>query len=185
MNCSVASVRKPAVFLDRDGVINRKMPEGDYVKDWSEFSFLPGALKAIRMLKENGFLIAIITNQRCVATGIVTEEGLKEIHKRMLNEIRRCGGDIDAVYFCPHDISDGCNCRKPEPGMISSAIRDFRDCDVEVDLKRSYVIGDSEKDIASAKALGIKSIKIGEYLPEADINKKDLLEAVEAIIECD
>lgn len=77
------------VFLDRDGVINRKMPEGDYVKDWGEFSFLPGVLKAIKMLKGNGFLIAVITNQRCVAKGIITEEELKEIHERMVNEIRR------------------------------------------------------------------------------------------------
>jgi len=178
-------IKKPAVFLDRDGVINRKMPEGDYVKDWSEFSFLPGILRAIRMLKENGFLIAVITNQRCIATGVITEERLKEIHGRMLDEIRRYGGDIEAVYFCPHDISDGCGCRKPEPGMILRAIKDFRDHNIEIDLERSYVIGDSEKDIASAKALGIKTIKIGEYSPEADINKRDLLEAVEAIIECD
>lgn len=170
------------VFLDRDGVINRKMPEGDYVKDWGEFSFLPGVLKAIKMLKGNGFLIAVITNQRCVAKGIITEEELKEIHERMVNEIRRYGGDIDAVYFCPHDVSDGCGCRKPEPGMILRAIKDFRDCNMEVDLERSYVVGDSEKDILSAKALGIKSIKVGEYLPEADMNKRDLLEAVETII---
>ncbi|MER3446959.1 MAG: Clp protease [Candidatus Dadabacteria bacterium] len=158
------------------------MPEGDYVKDWGEFSFLPGVLKAIKMLKGNGFLIAVITNQRCVAKGIITEEELKEIHERMVNEIRRYGGDIDAVYFCPHDVSDGCGCRKPEPGMILRAIKDFRDCNMEVDLERSYVVGDSEKDILSAKALGIKSIKVGEYLPEADMNKRDLLEAVETII---
>lgn len=177
--------KKPAIFLDRDGVINTKMPEGDYVKDWSEFFFLPGVIKAIRMLKRNGFLIAVTTNQRCVARGIISEKRLKEIHERMVNEIRKCGGDIDALYYCPHDVSDGCECRKPEPGMISRAIEDFRDCDVEVDLEKSYVIGDSEKDVASAKKLGIKAIKIGGYSPEADINKKDLLEAVEAIIECD
>lgn len=175
-------VKRPVIFLDRDGVINRKMPEGNYVKDWSEFSFLPGVLKAIRVLKENGFLIAVITNQRGVAVGVIAEKKLKDIHERMVNEIRRYGGDIDAIYFCPHDISDGCICRKPEPGMILRAIKDFRDCNMEVDLERSYVVGDSEKDILSAKALGIKSIKIGEYLPEADINKKNLLEAVETII---
>jgi D-glycero-D-manno-heptose 1,7-bisphosphate phosphatase len=181
----MAAVKKPAIFLDRDGVINRKMPEGDYVKDWSEFSFLSGVLKAIRMLKQNGYLIAVITNQRCVAKGIITEEGLKEIHESMLNEIRQYGGDIDAIYFCPHDVSDGCDCRKPEPGMILKAINDFGACNMEVDLEKSYAIGDSEKDITSAKVLGIKAIKIGEHSPEADINKKDLLGAVEAIIGCD
>jgi histidinol-phosphate phosphatase family protein len=179
------AVKKPAIFLDRDGAINRKMPEGDYVKEWSEFSFLPGVLEAVRLLKENGFLIVVITNQRCVATGVITEGRLKEIHERMLNEIRKCGGDIDAIYFCPHDVSDRCNCRKPEPGMILRAIKDFRACNMEVDLEKSYAIGDSEKDITSAKALGIKAIKIGEHSHAADMNKKDLLEAVEAIIGCD
>jgi len=179
------ALKKPVVFLDRDGVINRKMPESDYVRNWSEFSFLPGVFRALRMLKENGFLIAIVTNQRCVAKGIVTEERLKEIHEKMVNEIRKYGGDIDAIYFCPHDVSDGCVCRKPEPGMILRAIKDFKGHNIDIDLERSCVIGDSERDIIPAKVLGLRAIKIGEYSPEADINKRDLLEAVEAIIECD
>jgi D-glycero-D-manno-heptose 1,7-bisphosphate phosphatase len=183
MNLSV--VKKPAVFLDRDGVINKRMLEGDYVKNWSEFSFLPGVLKAVRMLKENGFLITVVTNQRCIARGIITEKGLKEIHERMLHEIRKYGGNIDAIYFCPHDVSDGCGCRKPKPGMILRAIKDFKDYGIEIDLEKSYVIGDSEKDIIPAKVVGLKAIKIGWYSPVADINKKNLLEAIKAIIECD
>lgn len=178
-------VKKPTVFLDRDGVINKKMLEGSYVKNWSEFSFLPGVFKAIRMLKENGFLIVVVTNQRCIATGIITEEKLNEIHKGMSDKIKKHGGKIDAIYFCPHDVSDGCGCRKPKPGMILRAIKDFKDYDMEVDLERSYVISDSEKDIILAKAVGLKAIKIGEYSPIADITKKNLLEAARAILECD
>jgi D-glycero-D-manno-heptose 1,7-bisphosphate phosphatase len=178
-------VKKPAVFLDRDGIINKKMPEGDYVKAWSEFSFLPGVFRAIKVLKENEFLIVVFTNQRCIAAGIITEKGLKGIHERMLYEVRKYGGDIDAVYFCPHDVLDGCDCRKPKPGMILRAIKDFRDNNIEIDLERSYVIGDSDKDVAAGKAVGLKTIKIGEYSPLAYITKKNLLEAVRGIIERD
>ena len=82
-NGALRLLKKPTVFLDRDGVINKKMLERSYVKNLSEFSFLPGVFKAIRMLKENGFLIITVTNQRCIATGIITEEKLNEIHKGM------------------------------------------------------------------------------------------------------
>jgi histidinol-phosphate phosphatase family protein len=181
MNSS--AVKKPVVFLDRDGVMNEKMSEGDYVKDWSEFSFLPGVLKAIKMLKENGFLIIVVTNQRCIARGIIAESRLKEIHKRMLHEIRKYRGDIDAIYFCPHDDLDGCDCRKPKPGMILRAIEDFKNCKIEMDLERGYVIGDSEKDMIAAKAVGLKAIKIGELSSLADLNKKNLLEVARAIVQ--
>jgi D-glycero-D-manno-heptose 1,7-bisphosphate phosphatase len=176
-------VKKPAVFLDRDGVINKKMPEGSYVKDWSEFSFLPGVFEAIKMLKENGFLIIIVTNQRCIAREVIAEERLKEIHKWMLDKIRKYQGDIDAIYFCPHDVSDGCGCRKPKPGMILTALKDFEDCGIEIDLERSYAIGDSDKDIIPAKEAGLMAIKIGEYSPIADTTAKNLLEAVRVIVE--
>ncbi len=181
----MAAIKKPVVFLDRDGVINEKMPEGDYVKDWSEFSFLPGVFKAIKMLKENGFLVTVITNQRCIARGIITERKLKEIHKKMLCEIRKFGGEIETIHFCPHDVSDGCGCRKPKPGMILRAIEDFRANNIEVDLEKSYVVGDSEKDIVPAKELGLRAIKIGEYSPMADLNKRNLLEAARTIVRRD
>jgi len=178
-------VKKPAVFLDRDGVINKKMPEGDYLKDWSEFSFLPGVFKAIRMLKKKDFLVVVVTNQRGIAKGIITEEKLKQIHKSMLDKIRKYGGNIDAIYFCPHDVSSGCECRKPKSGMILRAIEDFKNHDIEIDLERSYVIGDCEKDITAGKPLEIKTIKIGGYSPLANLTKKSLLEAVGFILKRD
>lgn len=174
-----------AVFLDRDGVINEKMPEDGYVNDWSEFSFLPDVFKAIKTLKENGFLIIVVTNQRCIAKRIITEQKLKEIHKEMVKEIRNHGGKIDAIYFCPHDIDDHCNCRKPKPGMILKAIKDFRDIGIEIDLNKSYVIGDSEKDIVAGRRVGLNTIKIGEHSEIADITKENLLEAVKTIVKYD
>lgn len=176
-------LQKQAIFLDRDGVINKKMPEGEYVEQWSEFSFLPGVLETFRILSEKAFLIIVVTNQRCIARGIITEERLREIHENMVREIKNNGGNIDAIYFCPHDISDDCSCRKPKPGMLFSARDDFRNKGIEIDLKNSYIIGDSEKDILAGKAMGLKTIKIGEYLQDADMVKEDFRQAVKAILE--
>ncbi|MDI6752564.1 MAG: HAD family hydrolase [bacterium] len=176
-------VKKPAIFLDRDGVINKKMPEGKYVEEWSEFYFLPGVFEAFRVLKESDFLIIIVTNQRCIARGIITEEKLNEIHENMINEIKKQGGNIDAIYFCPHDISDDCSCRKPKPGMLLKAMDDFKSKGIEIDVKNSYMIGDSEKDILAGKQVSLKTIKIGEYSMTADMTKRDFREAAKAILE--
>jgi len=176
-------LQKQAIFLDRDGVINKKMPEGKYVEKWSEFSFLPEVLETFRILSEKAFLIIVVTNQRCIAKGIITEEKLSKIHEEMAREIKNKGGNIDAIYFCPHDISDDCPCRKPKPGMISKARDDFRNKGIEIDLKNSYIIGDAEKDILAGKAMGLKTIKIGEYLQDADMVKEDFRQAVKAILE--
>jgi len=173
------------VFLDRDGVINKKALEGDYIKNWNEFKFLPGVKEAIKRLKENGFLIIIVTNQRCISKGIITKKGLEEIHEKMVKEIRNFGGDIDAIYFCPHDITDNCDCRKPKPGMFLNAIKDFKSRGIEIDLEKSYMIGDSEDDIIAGRALKLKTIKIGEFSKNTDIIKENLLEAVKEIISND
>jgi len=115
------------VFLDRDGTINVKAPEGDYVKSWDEFEFLPGAVDAIRALHESGRRVVVVTNQRGIARGRMTEDDLADIHERMLEAIGP--GVVAAVYHCPHD--DGqCDCRKPRPGCsardwsIRASVRD-------------------------------------------------------------
>ena len=174
-----------AIFLDRDGVINKKAPEGDYVKNWDEFQFLPGVKKAIRKLNEKGFLVIVVSNQRGIAKGVMTEDDLKEIHNRMKEELRKEGAVIDGIYYCPHDIEDHCGCRKPEPGMILKAIKDFRDIGIEIDLKKSYMIGDSEKDMLAGKKVGLRTIKIGEYLEIAETTKENLLEAIKVIVRDD
>ena len=139
-----------AIFLDRDGVINEKMPEGQYVTRWEEFRLLPDVAEAIRTFNDMGFLVVVVTNQRGIAKGLYTEEDLKEIHRRMSEEIERSGGRIDAIYYCPHDIHENCNCRKPKPGMILKAAEELG-----IDLTSSYLIGDSITDIQCGKEAGV------------------------------
>lgn len=140
------------IFLDRDGTINRKQPEGDYVKSWAEFEFLPGALAGIRLLARTGARIICITNQRGIARGRMTEVDLADIHQRMLAEIRQAGGRVDAIYHCPHE-GDDCNCRKPLTGMFEQAKLDFPD----IDFANSFMVGDALSDMKAASRLGCKS----------------------------
>src|SRR5437763_917981 len=106
------------VFLDRDGVINRNRPQGDYVKSWEEFQFLTGALGAISRLTKAGFRLLVITNQACVGKGIVSWDTVQQIHELMVQEIARAGGRIEAVLCCPHLAAAGCGCRKPAAGLL-------------------------------------------------------------------
>lgn len=172
---------KRAVFLDRDGVVNRKMPEGEYVKAWEEFVFLPGVFEALELLKKRDLLIIIVTNQRCIARGIISAAELDRIHTRMLDEVRKRNGDIDAIYHCPHDREEGCGCRKPEPGMILKAVEEFERRGMRIDLANSYLIGDSESDILAGKAAGLRTIRIGGSPGSAGLATGSLLEAVESI----
>ena len=176
-------MERPAIFLDRDGVINKKMSEGDYVKDWNEFEFLPGVINALWKLKRSGYIIIIVTNQRCIAKGIMDENKLREIHSRMIGYFKKNGIEIDGIYVCPHDEPDNCDCRKPKPGMILNAIDDFRNKGIIIDIKKSYMIGDSEKDILAGKAAGLKTIRIAEdIMADNCLVKESLLSAVTAII---
>jgi D-glycero-D-manno-heptose 1,7-bisphosphate phosphatase len=144
-----------AVFLDRDGVIN--VDRRDYVKSWSEFEFLPRVFEALRLLKENDIRAIIITNQSAVNRGLMTLDTLLEIHKKMLEAIRKHGGEIQAIYYCPHTPAENCECRKPKSGMVRNAVKDLK-----IDLSVSYLVGDSEKDIQLARSVKIKGIKITE-----------------------
>ena len=107
-----------AVFLDRDGVINRNPPDNGYVCQWSDFTFIPNVLHAIRGLCQNGYHIFVVTNQAGIGKGIYTEQQLADIHSRMLSEIEDNGGKISKVYYCPHHPNAKCKCRKPEPGLL-------------------------------------------------------------------
>jgi len=174
-----------AVFLDRDGVINKKAPEGDYIKSWGEFEFLPGAKKAIRKLNENGFLVIVVSNQRGIAKGIMSESALKEIWVKMEEELSKVGARLDDIYYCSHDIVDNCGCRKPEPGLLLRAAREH-----DIDLGRSWMIGDSESDIEAGKRAGCRTILIegsplndNSRASEADLVANSLVEAVSKLIE--
>jgi histidinol-phosphate phosphatase family protein len=144
-----------AVFLDRDGVINRKAPPHQYIVRWGEFEFLPHVVEAITDLNRRGFLVIVVSNQRGIARGVLTREKLDEIHARMSKELRGKGAVLDGIYYCPHDYSDNCACRKPRPGMLFEAAKDLN-----IDLYQSFIVGDSEDDIAAGKAAGCRTILI-------------------------
>lgn len=142
-----------AIFLDRDGVINVNRP--DYVKSWDEFIFLPRVLDALRHIAPSEFIIVVITNQSTIGRGTTSEATVQAIHARMLAEVERAGGRIDAVYFCPHTPDDQCDCRKPQPGLYRRAARELN-----IDLTQSIVIGDAFADIAAAHAIGARPILV-------------------------
>jgi len=145
-----------AVFLDRDGVINRKAPEGSYVTRWEEVELLPGGAEAVKRIREAGFLIVVVSNQRAVARGLLSEAGLEFLHLRMWQELFRGERGFDAVYYCPHDADPPCECRKPQPGMLLAAAQDCG-----IDLAASWMIGDSESDVQAGRRAGCRTIRIG------------------------
>lgn len=147
---------KKVVLLDRDGVINKRPPRGDYVKKWQEFEFLPGAIEAIRLLNEKDYEVYIVTNQAGVGRKLMSEEDLKEIHSKMEESLNKSGAKINGIYYCPHEMKDNCDCRKPKPGMLIRAAKEH--C---FDLKKSTFIGDDEKDYLVSKAVGCKSVVMG------------------------
>jgi histidinol-phosphate phosphatase family protein len=142
------------LFLDRDGVINRLRPN-DYVKSWDEFEFMPGILNALAKWNRHFKHIIIVTNQRGVGRGLMTENDLVNIHSRMIGEIEEHNGRIDKIYYCTSISADDIN-RKPNIGMAWQAKRDFPD----IDFSKSLMIGDSESDRQFAEKTGIKMIHI-------------------------
>ena len=143
------------LFLDRDGVINKKL-EGKYVCDFSDFEFIPGALKAISELTNIFNRIIIITNQQGIGKGIMSDSDLNVLHIKMSEKIASSGGKINKIYYCPHLHELDCLCRKPKPGMIHQAIIDFP----EIVINDSYLIGDSDTDILAGKRMNLDTIKV-------------------------
>lgn len=144
---------RPAIFVDRDGVINENRQ--DYVKSWEEFVFLPNVLGALKALRTNPRAIVVVSNQSAIGRGITSRSTVERIHERMLDVIHAHGGRIDAVYYCPHDPADGCDCRKPRPGLLVQAAQHL-----DLDLQRSVVIGDAMSDIEAALAVGCTPILV-------------------------
>lgn len=145
--------RRRAIFLDRDGVINANRQ--DHVKSWEEFVFLPGAFEALRRIAASEFAVLVTTNQAAIARGLTTDAAVREIHERMTTDVARAGGRIDAVYYCPHHPEENCDCRKPRPGLYIRGAREW-----DVDLARSYVIGDAMGDILAAHEIGAEPILV-------------------------
>jgi len=179
---------KKVVFLDRDGTINRDSP--DYIKSREEFEFLPGSLEAINNLTLNGYTNFVITNQSAVPRNLISLKELDSVHNMMAEEAARSGGEIKDVFYCPHMPDAGCNCRKPEPGLIYQARDKYA-----IELSETVMVGDSAKDIECAHRAGcgravlVKSGIHGDVEDElktrqlrADYVAKDLFEAAEWII---
>ena len=139
------------IFLDRDGVVNQKAPEGDYVKSWQEFVFLPSALQALSLFAAFHVRVVILTNQRGIALGRSSLSDLAFIHDNMTAVSEAAGGRIDAIYFCPHDVGV-CNCRKPAPGLLWEAFADFPN----LTPSQIPLLGDSRSDLEAARAAGVQ-----------------------------
>jgi D-glycero-D-manno-heptose 1,7-bisphosphate phosphatase len=173
-------VRK-AAFLDRDGVINRKALNGCYVTRWEEMQFLPGVAAAIALLNHAGFRVIVVTNQRCVAKGLITKHDLEAMHRRMCDALAADGATIDAIYYCPHDFEPACSCRKPAPGMLLAAARTQ-----QLNLTESWMIGDSETDVAVGRSTGCKTALLWNGTENADgradVVASSLLDAVRQIL---
>jgi D-glycero-D-manno-heptose 1,7-bisphosphate phosphatase len=180
-----------AVFLDRDGVINRKPPEGDYITRWEDMELLPGVVEGIALLNQANFCVIVITNQRCVAKGLISVGGLEEIHRRMTETLARSGATVDGIYYCPHDLAASCACRKPAAGMLLEAARSRG-----IDLLSSWMVGDSDIDVEAGRRAGCKTVLLREtgdsivgprrtydgQRQEANIVASSLLEAIRQIL---
>jgi len=145
------------LFLDRDGVINVKL-DGRYVKNTDEFEFIIGAETAISKLSKIFNRILIVTNQQGIAKGIMSDKDLGVLHDYMLFELKKKGGVIDKIYYCPHLAAESCNCRKPNTGMIEQAMIDFP----KIKLAQSYLIGDSDTDIIAGNKMGLLTVKVDD-----------------------
>ena len=173
-----------AVFLDRDGTINRYV---GFLRNIDDFTLLPRAAEAVKLINESGLLAIVVTNQPVIARGEVTTAELDTIHRKMETLLGAEGAYLDAVYYCPHHPDRGfageipalkidCDCRKPKPGLLLRAARDYH-----IDLSRSYMIGDGDNDMAAGRAAGCTVARIGE-IGDADYAGDSLFSCVQQIL---
>ena len=177
------------VFLDRDGVLNEKMPEGQYVTSPEEFHLLPGVAEAIGRLNCAGLRVILVSNQRGIALGLYTAADVDAIHAGLQTVLENHGAQLDGIYYCPHDKSQ-CNCRKPMPGLFEQAVTSFPD----IDAQSSIIIGDSLSDIEFGRRLGLVCVLIEgnptrrkpgieEARRLADFTCRSLVEAVDLVLQ--
>jgi D-glycero-D-manno-heptose 1,7-bisphosphate phosphatase len=155
--------RTPAVVLDRDGVLNERPPQAEYVRTPTEFRWLDGALEALRLLRRAGYRTFVVSNQAGVGRGVMTDAEVLAVNVRMREEAQAAGGHIDGVYYCPHDWDGGCACRKPKPGMLFDAQHEH-----QLDLSLTPYIGDDERDGEAARAAGMPYLHVDEQVSLLD-----------------
>lgn len=180
------------IFLDRDGVINKYPGDFNYVKTWNEFRFLPKAKEGLKRLNDRGYKIIVVSNQAGVSKGIYTQESLDLITRNMLKELKADKIEISGVYYCTHRQEENCSCRKPRTGLIDMAVAKFKGEGLQTELKRSFFIGDTIRDIETGKAAGLKTILVfsgkekpdnkSEWLLLPDYTAEDLAKAADLIL---
>jgi histidinol-phosphate phosphatase family protein len=144
------------ILLDRDGVINRRIVDG-YVTSWDRFVFLPRALDGLRLLADHGYAALIVSNQAAAGKGLMNPAELDAITHRFLGEVQKEGGRIEGVYYCLHRPEDGCDCRKPKPGLLRRAQEEHG-----FSFKETFLLGDAESDLVAANSVGCPAIMISE-----------------------
>lgn len=159
------------IFLDRDGTLNVRPPRACYIERPEDFVWLEGAKEAVKMLKDAGYFIILISNQPGLARGNLTEDTLQKIHGKMQKELEDIGAGIDKIYYCPHNWDDGCECRKPRPGMFYMAQKEY-----SIDLTKCYMIGDDERDVEAGEAAGCKCLLVDKNNSLLDYVKKIVIE---------
>jgi D-glycero-D-manno-heptose 1,7-bisphosphate phosphatase len=170
---------KKAIFLDRDGVLNEVLSSRvKFVNHPNDLYLLEGAAEAVAALSKAGYDIFVVTNQGGVGLGFLKEKDLKKIHDHLIEVIKDKGGIIKAVSYCPHKPKEGCQCRKPNPGLLLDLAHRH-----DLDLANSVMVGDHERDIEAGKKAGCKTVFIGEEETAADRKAASLHAAVPAILE--
>jgi rfaE bifunctional protein nucleotidyltransferase chain/domain len=178
-----ASKKWPAVFLDRDGTLVEYV---DFLHEPEKLKIIPGVFEAIKKLRAGGYRIVVITNQPGIGMGYFTKEDFFGVNRAFLRHASKEGALIDKIYFCPHNQADGCDCRKPEPGMINRAV-----AELNLDLSKSYFVGDTTMDIEAGRRVGCKTILVKTGLGgsdktlavKPDMEVESLTEAAKHILE--
>lgn len=170
------------LFLDRDGVINHDK-DNDYIRNWQEFRFYDTTRKALQLLADKFATIVVVTNQKGVGRGLMTQSDLEDIHRNMLNDIREAGGRIDRIYYCT-DLSNDSPNRKPNPGMAMQARADFP----QIDFRKSLMVGNRTSDMGFGRNAGMYTVFLATTHPETpfpdpdiDFRFADLLEFAQAL----
>ena len=186
---------RPAIFLDRDGTLNF---DYGWITSPEKIGLLPGAAEAVRAINQASYLAVLVTNQPVIARGECTTEELDAIHEKLKSLLAEKGARLDAIYYCPHHPDAGvageraeykvrCDCRKPAPGMLQEAARDLN-----IDVSRSWMVGDSERDLGAAAAFGIPAVLVASNQLEfkEDVSStcafrvRTVKEAVQRILSC-